>query len=207
MKFNLSLENINYIKITYRDPEGVGHVAKAVIKQLSSVDILACMKYEDSVKIPYPQDVQVSIACDNALYKANTTLKFVESDDLYVYFTLKLPQDIEYKQNREFFRVKMDESVLIRFKDTVIPSRIYDISANGIKVKLDKSIQFPEEVMLDILFSTGEIKTKAKFIRQDNEEGIAKASFEFENMSETNRDIIAQKCIQKQLEDRRKALM
>ena len=87
MKFNLSLENINYIKITYRDPEGVGHVAKAVIKQLSSVDILACMKYEDSVKIPYPQDVQVSIACDNALYKANTTLKFVESDDLYVYFT------------------------------------------------------------------------------------------------------------------------
>lgn len=207
MKFNLSLENINYIKINYEGSDGVGHCAKAAIKRLSSVDILACMKYENFVSIPFPQEVTVNFACDNALYQAKTILKFVDNDDTYIFFTIKLPDDIVYKQNREYFRVKMDDSVLLRFDDIVIPSRICDISASGIKVKLDKIIQFPENIMIDILFKTGEIKTKAKFIRLDKGDEMITASFEFENLSDSNRDIIAQKCIQKQLEDRRKALM
>ncbi len=207
MKFNLSLENINYIKINYEDSDGVRHCAKVAIKHLSSVDILACMKYEKFVSIPFPQDVTVNFACDSALYQAKTTLKYVDRDDTYIFFTIKLPDDIVYKQNREYFRVKMDDSVLLRFDGLVIPARICDISAGGIKVRLDESIQFPENIVIDILFKTGEIKTKAKFIRLDDEEEMITVSFEFENLSDTNRDIISQKCIQKQLEDRRKALM
>ncbi len=207
MKFNLNLENINYIKIVYNDSDGVGHYAKAVIKRLGEKEIFACMKYEKELRVPLPQEVSISFACDNALYSAKTTLKLVENEDPYVYFTLNTPQELEYQQNREYFRVKMEEDVLLSFAGTVMPCKIYDISANGIRLKLDKDIKIPENVMIDILFSPKNVKTKARFIRTDKEDGIIKASFTFVNISESSRDIISQKCIQKQLNDRRRALM
>ena len=207
MKFNLNLENINYIKIVYNDSDGVGHYAKAAIKRLGEKEIFACMKYEKELRVPLPQEVSISFACDNALYSAKTTLKLVENEDPYVYFTLNTPQELEYQQNREYFRVKMEEDVLLSFAGTVMPCKIYDISANGIRLKLDKDIQIPENVMIDILFSSKNVKTKARFIRTDKEDGIIKASFTFVNISESSRDIISQKCIQKQLNDRRRALM
>ena len=207
MKFNLNLENINYIKIIYTDSDNVGHYAKAAIKRLGEKEIYACMKYEKELKVPAPQEVSISFACENALYTAKTTLKFVENQDPYVFFTLKTPDEIEYQQNREYFRVRIDGDAILSFPGTVMPCKIYDISANGVRLKLDKSIQIPEIVMIDILFSPKEVKTKAKFIRTDNEDGIIKASFTFIDIPEASRDIISQKCIQKQLSDKRKTFM
>ena len=94
MKFNLNLENINYIKIVYNDSDGVGHYAKAAIKRLGEKEIFACMKYEKELRVPLPQEVSISFACDNALYSAKTTLKLVENEDPYVYFTLNTPQEL-----------------------------------------------------------------------------------------------------------------
>lgn len=207
MKFNLDLENINYIKIVYNDSDGTGHCAKAAIKRLGEKEIFACMKYERELKLALPQEIAISFACDNALYNAKTVLKMVENDDPYIYLTIKTPEEIEYQQNREYFRVRMQESAILTFDKTVAACKIYDISANGIRLILDNDIQIPQEVMIDILFSPKDVKTKAKFIRKDNEDGILKASFMFVNISETNRDIISQICIQKQLKDKRRSLM
>lgn len=207
MKFNLNLENINYIKIVYSDSAGVGHYAKAAIKRLGEKEIFACMKYEKELRISIPQEVSISFACDNALYTAKTTLKMVENEEPYIFFTLKTPEEIEYRQNREYFRVKMNEDVILSFGGTVLPCKIHDISANGISLKLDKEMQIPENVMLDILLTPKNIKTRAKYIRTDKEDGILKASFTFVNISERSRDLISQKCIQKQLQDKRKTLM
>lgn len=207
MKFDLSLDEIKYIKVKYLDSDSVGHIARATIKRLNEREIFACVKLIDNTKILFPQEVEISFACDNALYKANTCLKSVENDDPYVYLIFKTPTELEYQQNREYFRVRMDENVLLSFNGNVIPCKIYDISASGIKLRLDNDIVIPQKVTLNIMFSPKNVNTQAKFIRIDEEEGVRTASFAFENMTESNRDIISQKCIQKQLNDKRRSLL
>ncbi len=203
MQFNLNLENIKYTKIVYKDREENVHFLKAAIRSMSENELYACAKFEDGLDIETPQEVSVSFICENGLYRTNTILKSIENAEPYVFLTLKTPQGLEFQQNREYFRVRMEENVIMTFSDTVISCKTFDLSANGVRLKLEKYMHFPENVMLDILFTPKNIKTKAKFVRIDDEEGILKASFNFVHLDENSRDIISQKCIRKQLENKR----
>lgn len=207
MKFNLNLESINYIKIVYSDANGVGHYTKAAIKYLGEREIYACIKTEQDLQIPSPQEISVGFVCNDGIYTAKTLLKYVENKEPFVYFTLERPSEIEYQQNREYFRVKMEEDAILSFPGTVISCKIYDISANGIRLKLDKNLAIPENVLINILFIPKNVKTKAKYIRTDKEDGILKASFSYVDLPESSRDIISQRCIQKQLQDKRKSII
>ena len=116
---------------------------------------------------------------------------------------MKTPVGIEYQQNREYFRVKMDEDAISSFDKETIPCKIHDISANGVRLILLRKVDIPEEVNLDLLFPEKELKIKSKFIRFDTEDNIPKVSFEFLGITDSERDFISQKCIQKQLEYKR----
>lgn len=203
MKFNLNLDNINYIKIVYKDKNDNACCTKAAIKNMNEREIYACAKFEDGLYIEFPQEISLSFVCDNGLYRTNTTLKYVENKNPFVFFYIKTPFGIEYQQNREYFRVRMDEDVIMTFNQTSVACKVHDISANGIRIILPKKINIPEEVTLDILFRPKNVKTKAKLIRIDNEENILKASFEYLEISKNDVDLISQKCIQKQLEYKR----
>ena len=203
MKFNLNLDNINYIKIVYKDRDENTCCTKAAIKNMSEREIFACAKFEEGLNIQTPQEISLSFVCENGLYRTNTTLKYLGKDAPYIFFGIKTPLGLEYQQNREYFRVRMEEDVILTIDKTSVPCKVHDISANGIRVVLPKKLELPEEVMLDILFSPKNVKTKAKFIRTDNEDNTLKASFEFVGMSEADMDLISQKCIKKQLEYRR----
>ena len=203
MKFNLNLDNINYIKIVYKDKSDNTCCTKAAIKNMSEREIFACAKFEEGLNIETPQEISLSFVCENGLYRTNTTLKYLEKDAPYIYFGIKTPLGLEYQQNREYFRVRMEEDVILTFDKTSLPCKMHDISANGIRVVLPKKIEIPKEITLDILFSPKNVKTKAKFIRLDNEDNILKASFEFISISASDTDLISQKCIQKQLEYKR----
>lgn len=204
MKFNLSPEKIKYIKLTYDDNSGISHCAKAAFKSFMGGEIYACAKVDMPLYIKTPQDIQLSIICDEGLYRASTILTGVENEEPYAYFTIITPQDYDYQQKREFFRVRMDGNVIMRFGSKITTGKIYDISANGIRLQLDENTDIPQDVTLDILFEPKSIKTAARYIRTDCDEGIQKAAFCFVNLSDTGRDIISQKCIQKQLEEKRK---
>ena len=211
MKFNLNIDNINYIKITYKDNDGFSHCTKAAIKSLDEREIYACAKFEDGLYIHTPQEVELSIASENGLYKANAQLKYVKKDGSFVFFTLQTPEDMEYQQNREYFRVKLSENALISYEENegtrYIACETYDISANGVRLVLDNKIKFPEEVSITLRFPAKSIKTDAKFIRIDDEDNILKASFSFNDLEESDLDYISQICLKKQLEQRRKNLM
>lgn len=203
MKFNLNLDNINYIKIVYKDKSDTVCCTKAAIKNMNERDIYACAKFENNLFLNTPQEVALSFVCENGLYRTSTTLKYIENDAPYTFFTMKTPVGIEYQQNREYFRVKMDEDAIISFDKETIPCKIHDISANGVRLILLRKVEIPEEADLDLLFAPKGIKTKAKFIRFDNEDNVPKVSFEFIGMTDSDRDFISQKCIQKQLEYKR----
>jgi len=206
MQFNLNLENINYIKIVYKDREDNTHCIKASIKRMSEREIFASAKFEENFNIPIPQDVVVSFVCENGLYRTTTQLKYIEYAEPYIFLTLKTPQGLEYQQNREYFRVRMEENVILSFNGTAIPCKTYDISANGVRLIIDKDLQIPEIVHLDILFAQKSLKTRAQYIRTDNEDKIWKASFTFINIAENDIDFLAKKCIQFQLSNRRNAI-
>lgn len=207
MKFNLNFENINYIKIVYKNRDDETCCTKAAIKRIGEREIFACAKFDEGINIQTPQDVTLSFICDNGLYRTNTVLKFIEPDEPYVFFTLKTPDELEFQQNREYFRVKLTESAYIIHNGKIIPCKTCDISANGVRLILPEQINDLDEVVIDILFKPKDVRAKAKYVRTDDEDGIIKTSFQFIDLPESDVDIISQKCIQKQLEAKRNILM
>lgn len=203
MKFNLGLDNINYLKIIYKNTDNTTACTKAAIKRIGEKEIFACAKFEEGLYLNTPQEVSLSFVCINGLYRTNTTLKFIENEPPYIFFTLKTPEGFEYQQNREYFRIKMEENAILSYENTVLPCKTYDISASGVRLIIPENIENIDEVNIDLLFEPQNVRTKAKFIREDNEDGILKASFKFIDLPESSVDIISQKCIQKQLEYKR----
>ena len=118
MKFNLNLDNINYIKIVYKDKSDTVCCTKAAIKNMNERDIYACAKFENNLFLNTPQEVALSFVCENGLYRTSTTLKSIENDAPYIFFVMKTPVGIEYQQNREYFRVKMNEKAILYFPNT-----------------------------------------------------------------------------------------
>ena len=210
MNFNINLENINYIKIVYKDRNGDTHSTKATIKTLGEREIYACTKKEEGISINTPQDIMLSFISNNGIYRTSTTLKYIVFEEPFLYFAMKSPEGMNYEQNREYFRVKSSETVVITYtKDDsicTVSCKSHDISATGIMVELDSEIDFPEDVSLKIIFDDREIKTEAKFIRIGREDDKINAAFSFINLAETSMDFISKKCIQKQIEEKRNKL-
>ncbi len=211
MNFNLKTTDINYIKIIYKDNNGFLHMTKSAVKRIDTKEIFASAKFEEDWFIKTPQDVDVSFVCENGLYKAKTELKYTDKDEEFMNFALKIPDDVEYRQSREYFRVRLKEKVLLTFEENstvrTLECETHDISANGLCVILPFVIDFPEEVNLIIKLEKKDISVKAKFIRRDNEDNQLKASFNFEDLKERDMDYISQICIQKQIENRRNLLL
>lgn len=212
MKMDLNIGNINYIKIVYKDKNDFTHCIKAAIKRINEHEILASTKYEEQIIISTPQEVKLSIACENGLYKADTILQRTEKAQPYILFYLKTPDSIDYQQNREYFRVKINESALITYdinENSIqsIPCETFDLSANGVRLAIEEHIDFPEVVHITLYLPQRTIEADAKYIRTDEEDKILKASFSFLNLQENDLDCISQMCFKKQLELRRKSLM
>ena len=211
MKFNLNTENINYVKITYKDNNDFAHCIKAAVRLITERELLACIKIEEIPDIKIPQEVSLGIACDNGLYKTKTILKKIEEDPPYLLFSMEKPDEMEYQQQREYFRVKLQEDVTIEFesdgKEVKYSALTYDISANGVRVELDKDFAFPKDVRVLLFFPQKTIDVNALYIRSDDEDQVKKASFRFNDISQSDLDYISQVCFQKQLEERRKNLM
>ena len=194
MQFNLSLENIKYTKIVYKDREENTRFIKAAIRSMNENELFACAKFEDGLDIQTPQEVSVSF------------IKSFQNEEPYVFLFLQVPQGIEYQQNREYFRVKMNENVIVKFNNSVKTCKLYDISANGVRLVLDENITFSENVELNILFDKNNVTAKARYVRTDNDDNILKASFYFTKISDNDVDFIAKKCIQIQLSNRRNSV-
>ena len=212
MEFNLISDNINYLKINYKDKNNFAHYIKAAIRLINDFEIVASAKLEGEINIETPQIAEISFVCENGLYRAQTELKRIEKEEPYTLFLFKKPQELSYHQKREFFRVKIKESASVIFENESeeiinLPVLTYDISASGVRVELDSNVKFSENVKIVLFLPKKNVEIKAKYIRTDNDDGVIKASFKFEHIADADLDYISQICIQKQLEERRKNLL
>lgn len=211
MEFNLNLENINYIKISCKDKNEKPWVIKAAIKRLDTREIYTCVKFEDSIHLKTPQDVNISLACNDGLYVAKTVLKYIQIESPYMYMALVVPAKIEHRQMREYFRVKLSKKASISYNlnNRIMQQTcdIYDISANGISLISTNDLSNVGNIIVNL--STGEksVSVEAKYKRFDTEDELLKTSFQFVNISENDRDFISQICIKQQLENKRNSVL
>lgn len=210
MKFSFKLEEIKYIKISYKDSEGFIDSFKSAIKEINEKEILACTKFKDNLDIEIPQEVDFSVICNDGIYKTKTILKSLENEDPYMFFTLQTPTGIEYQQNREYFRVPVNYNCIYKIvenhEEKEYSATTADISANGISINLPKHI-IPENLAeLTINIDGVQIVTKIRYIRSEKTDDGYRISFMFTRISELDRDFISQVCIKKQLEEKRKLL-
>lgn len=210
MKFKFKLEEIKYVKILYTDINSTPCVTKAGIKKIDDREILACGKFENGLNINTPQEVVLSVICNDGLYRTKTILKSAENEEPYVFFVLETPAGIEYEQNREYFRVPVIYNCVYSVKENneikEYPAITSDLSANGVSIFLPNNIVSENISELTINIDGLQIITKIKHVRSEKREEGYRLSFFFVNISETDRDYISQICIKKQLEQRRNSI-
>ena len=208
MRLDFDINSINYIKIIYKDENDFPHCIKAGVRDINKHSIYASAKFDDNLYIKTPQNIELGIITDTGLYKAYSELRYITNEPPYVFFLIEMPDNMEYHQDREFFRVKMDENVTISYveneQEKQISCETYDISANGVRLVLDSHTDYPEFVTITLHLPNKDIVTEAKYIRTDNDDNILKESFSYINIKEADLDYISQICLKKQLEQRRK---
>lgn len=206
MSFNLKIDDIKYIKISYTDSDGSALTVKAAVKRIDNREILACAKSKENLVIQTPKEILLSIVCRDGLYKTKTVLKSISNDDPYVFWALELPENLEYQQNREYFRIPIDASCLCKVNGGFVEVRTIDLSANGVSV-YSQNQEINNEVTIILKFEDRQIEAQVKKIRTEIYEDGKKISFQFVNIAENDRDFISQICLKKQLEDRRNSLL
>ena len=210
MKFDFTQEEIHYVKIIYRNSDGKAASVKASVRSISENNITACAKSSDGLYIKTPQDIVLGIICKEGLYSSDTTLKSVYNDKPYTFFNITKPQDFEFHQNREFFRVNLNLECIYSYesenKFINIKTKTVDISANGVTILLASMGATTGALYLNIEANGRKIKTKVKYIRSEKTDSGYRVSLRYDDISEHDRDYISQICLQKQLSDKRKML-
>lgn len=210
MKFNLDLNSVKYIKLLYMDSNSSPCTIKAALKQVSDKEMLACRKIENGLDIETPQDITLSIICNDGLYRTKTTLRSVENDEPYTFFILSPPQGLEYQQNREFFRVSVSYNCVYTtrsyYETKELKGETVDISANGVSILFPIHEISVENARVRISINNRLVETAVNFIRSEKVDNGYKFSFAFNKLSKTDQDFISQVCIQKQLEQRRNSI-
>ena len=207
MKFSFKLEDIKYVKITYKNNNGSTETVKAAMKEINEKEILICTKYKENFYIDIPQEIDFSVICNDGIYKTKTILKSSDNQEPYVFIILETPVGIEYQQNREYFRVPVTYNCTYRIyennENIDYSATVYDISANGVSLMLPEHIISENLSDLIINFDGIEISLRAKYVRSEKLEKGYKISFSYVNISELDRDFISQICIKKQLEQQK----
>lgn len=207
MRFNLSIDDIKYVKILYANQDGSPVLLRAAIKKINEREICACAKLDDNTEIPSTQTVTLSIVCSEGLYRTKTKLKSCSAEEPYLFFYLETPEALEYQQNREYFRILAQYECIYYVKngdtESSYKTTTVDLSANGVSILLSEHVFSEEDCEIDIMINEKLVHAKIKYVRSEKTDNGYRLSFTFSEISDKNRDYISGICIKKQLEQRR----
>ncbi len=210
MRFNIDIEDIKYIKITYRDLNNAPVTIKAAIKVFDESGILACVMGALEPKPKIPQEVILSLVCPDGLYKTKTILRKTEFSEPYSILSLEPPMALERQQNREYFRIPVKYDCVYSFElngeAKEYKAKTIDISANGLSISMTEHVIPSNECHFKIMINGVEVNTEARYIRSEKIPEGYRISFTYTQIAPQDRDIISRACIHKQLEQRRRTV-
>jgi hypothetical protein len=207
MKFNLSIENIKYVKILYANMDGNPVSVKAAIKKMDEKEIVTCLRYEEKFDIKTPQQTTLSIICSEGLYRTKTKLKSYLIEEPYIFFFMETPSSLEYQQNREYFRIPASYSCVYYVRNGELTetytTQTIDISANGVSIVLPNHVFSEDDAEIEMMVEERLVCAKMRYVRSEKTDDGYKISFTYSDISNRDRDYISQVCIKKQLDDKR----
>lgn len=208
MKFNLDIDDIKYLKILYKDNNGQPALIKTALKKIDDKTIITCAKNDkEDFNIKTPQEVTLSIICQDGLYRTTTKIKSCSYEHPYLFIFLETPDGLEYQQNREYFRVLADFncSYYVNYEDCSrnFNVKTYDISANGVSILLPCHAVSENDSEIDMMIDDRIVHAKIRYVRSEKFDDGYKVSFTYTDISTQDRDCISKACIKKQLENKR----
>lgn len=210
MDFKFKLEDVKYVKVLCKNANGEARVVKLALKNINDREIISTAKYDETLDIPAFQEVLLTCVCKDGVYETETRLKSVEKDEPYMVFVFEIPQDFNYVQNREFFRVPVNYKCIFKIVENNMikefEAQTIDISANGISILFPMHVVTEKFSDISILINGRLVQAKISYIRSEEVANGYKVSFTFIKIADTDRDYLSQICIQKQLEERRNSL-
>ena len=211
MKFNLKLENIKYVKIHCEDSNGDSISIKTGIKSITESQIVLLTKYSDSYTSIQPQEINADFVCDDGIYYIKTRIRKVEKDTPYIIYILDSAQEMDYQQNREYFRIPYKTECIC---ETNIQGEIshycgetINMSANGMKVVFPNCFITNGNCKISFKIENKKFELQSCYIRSENVNNEYLISFSYNKIDDSEREFLSQFCIKQQLEQRRKNLI
>lgn len=210
MKFNIKLEEIKYVTISYYDKTNSECTTRAGVKKYDEKFVYATAKFEDGLNIETPQRVTIKFVCSDGVYFAETILDYIKNDAPYTFFTLLTPKEVDFQQKREFFRVPAEYECtykLLKYNiATEYKTKTHDISAGGISIILPNQEDEEKITEINININGKILNLPVFFVRSIKKDDIYIASYKYNKIAEATRDLISQTCFKLQLAERRNSL-
>lgn len=202
MKLSFNLEDISYLKISYIKKDRTETV-KLGLKEKRENDFIAATEAQEIEGINPEQKISVSFITRDGLYKTETELREVYNDEDYTYFVIANPDTLDYYQNREYFRVLVEQDCIysIDEEDEVksYNAKTYDVSPGGVSIIMDEFAISTEESSIVIFADSRDIRSHLRFIRCEIYENQYKLSFEFTDLSNNDYKYLSDLCLDSQL--------
>lgn len=161
-----------------------------------------CFKVKLNRDAEYEKDESVELFTSTKkgqLY-FETIVKDVEENILSIWF----PITFKYLQRREFSRIQTNKKIILKDNEKTINSKIIDISAGGLKIKVAEQLELLKQYKIQINIDNRDIETLFEPIRLEATQDAFIASGSFKTLSNYDRITLVQYCFRKQIENSNK---
>ena len=126
-----------------------------------------------------------------------TIVKEVQNDIISIWF----PITYKYLQRREFSRVSLNKTIILKDKDKTIEAHVLDISAGGLKIITSEQLELLKEYAVSIKVENKNIETVFEPIRIESSNHGFISSGRYKEISNYDRIALVQYCFRKQIEN------
>ena len=150
---------------------------------------------------------EIGFVCDDGYYVTKVKVINIFHESELIVFICEKPNNIEYKQNREYFRVNAKFNCEYKWhtEDGIktLKTQTINISANGVTIYVPIKEYIPQFCELVLNIDDKKNITDAQYVRQEEVQGGYNVSYKFVGIKESTQDYIAQTCIKLQIANKR----
>lgn len=158
-----------------------------------------CFKVQLKNPRKYETDESVelfSMTSKGQLY-FETIVKEVKNDIVSIWF----PITYKYLQRREFSRVSLNKTIILKNGNKTINAQVVDISAGGLKIITSEQLELLKEYAVSIMVENKNIETTFEPIRIESSNAGFISSGRYKEISNYDRIALVQYCFRKQIEN------
>lgn len=139
---------------------------------------------------------------DNGYLYFESHVKDLKKNIVYV----ANPKKHRFLQRRKYTRIKFIENIDLIYDDKAYKARTLDLSAGGMKIQTEENLDIEKEYKVSIQLSNEqEVSCKYQLIRVERgDNGLYTISGRFTQLSNINKMVLVQYCMQKEMENQNK---